>query len=492
MPATPVRTRFAPSPTGDIHLGNVRTALFNLLLARHAPGGVFLLRIEDTDAQRCSAEAADALLDDLRWLGLGWDEGPGAGGPCGPYFQSQRSGIYRPLFDRLLAEGRAYPCFCTPDELAAARKAQLAAGRPLRYPGTCAGLSKAEVQARVDQGLAASLRFRVPLGRSLVFDDLVRGEQQFASDDIGDFVIRRSDGTPAFFFSNAVDDALMRVTHVLRGEDHLANTPRQLLLLEALDLEAPLYGHLPLIVDTAGRPLSKREGARSIRQLREAGYLPAALLNHVARLGHQYGAEGLLDLHALANDFELGRLGRAPARHDPDQLDHWQKLAVTALSDEAFWDWLQAGCARAGHESGRLVPAEDRIRFVQTVRGNVTMPAAGCGWAEILYADAPAYARGAEDEIRSAGAGFFRAAREAAGQTEFRSFVGALQAATGRRGRRLFMPLRAALTGFRTASAGDGLWREGPELARVWELLGEQRRGQRLHRAIELCEAGER
>jgi len=238
--AIDTKTRFAPSPTGLLHLGNVRTALFNALLARRQKGR-FLLRIEDTDRERSRPEYVAALLEDLRWLGLDWQEGPAVGGPHEPYAQSTREAIYSQYYRQLESTERVYPCFCTPAELALNppaelalnRKAQLAAGRPPRYPGTCARLSEVERQARLERGLQPTLRFRVPVGRTIEFSDLVRGPQRFASDDIGDFVIRRADGTPQFFFANAVDDALMEVTHVLRGEDHLANTPRQLLLLEA-------------------------------------------------------------------------------------------------------------------------------------------------------------------------------------------------------------------------------------------------------------------
>ncbi|MGB2971901.1 MAG: glutamate--tRNA ligase, partial [Candidatus Competibacter sp.] len=327
MTITHVKTRFAPSPTGFLHLGNVRTALFNALLARR-DGGQFLLRIEDTDRERSRAEFVDALLEDLRWLGLDWREGPEVGGPQAPYAQSERTAIYARYYRRLEGSEQSYPCFCTPAELALSRKAQLAAGRPPRYTGTCARLGADERQARLERGLQPTLRFRVPAGRAVEFTDLVRGPQRFASDDIGDFVIRRADGTPQFFFANAVDDALMGITQVLRGEDHLANTPRQLLLLEALALSAPRYGHLALIVGADGGPLSKRAGDLSIRELRASGYLPEAVLNYLARLGHAYARDVWMAPEVLAAEFSTAHLGRAPARYDEAQLLHWQSEAV--------------------------------------------------------------------------------------------------------------------------------------------------------------------
>ncbi|MGH8369745.1 MAG: glutamate--tRNA ligase, partial [Gammaproteobacteria bacterium] len=254
-----IRTRFAPSPTGHLHVGNARTALFNALFAAHM-GGTLILRIEDTDAERSKREFEAGLIRDLSWLGVVWQEGPDRDGARGPYRQSERGAIYAEQVERLQTQGHAYPCFCTPAELALSRKAQLAAGKPPRYAGTCAQLGKPQIEARLAKGLKPALRFRVPAKGETVFEDMIRGHQVFANQDIGDFIIQRADGSPAFFFSNAVDDALMGVTHVLRGEDHLANTPRQLLLLAALELSAPQYAHLSLIVGEGGAPLSKREG----------------------------------------------------------------------------------------------------------------------------------------------------------------------------------------------------------------------------------------
>ena len=292
IPRMPTVTRFAPSPTGQIHLGNARTALFNWLAARH-DGGRFLLRIEDTDAAREMTGAADAIVADLRWLGLDWD------GDL--LHQSQRMAAHLDAVKTLADAGRLYPCFCSDAALALARRAQEQAGQPPRYPGTCAGLSRADAKARIDAGEAYALRFRVPPARTVSFIDRAHGEQRFATDDLGDFVVTRRDGTPAFFFVNALDDAAQGVTLVLRGDDHLSNTPRQLLLLEALDHPPPEYGHLPLMLGSSGRPMSKRDGlddgepdtranragAYAVSHLRDDGYHPLALVNYLARVaGH--------------------------------------------------------------------------------------------------------------------------------------------------------------------------------------------------------------
>jgi nondiscriminating glutamyl-tRNA synthetase len=467
MSTTPVKTRFAPSPTGELHLGNLRTALFSALLARRE-GGVFLLRIEDTDAARSRPEYMHALMEDLRWLRLDWQEGPEAGGPNGPYVQSARDHIYAEDYRRLEAAGRAYPCFCSDDALRLARKAQLAAGQPPRYPGTCARLSADEIRVRRERGLAPALRFRVPAGRRIRFEDLVRGSQVFETDTIGDFVIRRSDGTPSFFFSNAVDDAMMGVTHVLRGEDHLANTPRQMLITEALDLPVPHYGHISLILGEDGTPLSKRHGALSLRELRERGYLPAAVLNHLARLGHSYESDALMDLDALARGFDTVRLGRAPARHDPAQLAYWQHQAVLALSDAALAEWLGAALEKA-------VPPPERPAFLRVVRDNISFPGDARDWARRLFAGPPQPDASARRAMEEAGAAFFEAALAALSPPpgDFRDLASRVGAVTGQKGRHLFMPLRAALTGLT----------HGPEMKDLWPLLGTGRVTERLAHA---------
>lgn len=468
-------TRFAPSPTGELHVGNVRTALFNWLLARRH-GGRFILRIEDTDAARGSETHIDALLAELRWLGLNWDEGPDVDGPAAPYRQSHRAALYARYFTALETQDHAYPCFCDEEVLAAARRARLAAGRPPRYPGTCARLSRAEANRRLAAGERAALRFRVPAGEMVVFEDLIKGEQRFASDDIGDFIIRRMDGTPAFFFSNAVDDALMGVTHALRGEDHLANTPRQILLLRALGLAAPRYGHLPLVLGSDDDKLSKRSGSGSLRALREAGYLPQALVNYLARLGHRYPDDGWRDLDALARDFELARVGRAPAHFDGTQLDHWQREAVARLDDAAFAAWAKDAV-------GNRFDAARSAAFHAAVRPNVLFPRDVARWAEIVDVAPVRDDAQARAAIRAAGEAFFRAAAEGvtAHGADWERLVAYLRETTGVRGGALFRPLRAALTGLLA----------GPELPALLALIGAPAARERFLAAARECTRGD-
>jgi glutamyl-tRNA synthetase len=452
-PTSQVVTRFAPSPTGELHLGNARTALFSLLYARRS-GGRFILRIEDTDTERSREAHSEGLMRDLRWLGLDWDEGPDVGGPSGPYRQSERGARYARRFAELEAQDLLYPCFCSVLELELSRRAQLAAGRPPRYAGTCRELSAGERAARRAAGAEPALRFRVPQGRRLEFEDFVHGPQQFATDDLGDFIVRRADGGAAFFFCNAVDDAEMGVTHVLRGEDHLANTPRQRLLIEALGLRAPAYGHVSLLVGEDGAPLSKRHGATTVRELRERGYLPGAVLNLLFRLGHSTSAHGVLSLAAMAEAFDPRHLGRSPARFDPQQLHAWQKEVVHQLPPAEAEAWLEHTLTAPALPPATA--AEARRAFLQAVLPNVVLPEDAGRWSGVLYGDPPVLPEADVAVVRAAGVAFFEAAaRAAAASPDLKSIAGAARAASGRQGPELFLPLRLALTGLH----------HGPELA---------------------------
>lgn len=471
MSASALVTRFAPSPTGHLHLGNARTALLNYLAARHADGQ-FILRVEDTDEARSSEEFMRELFEDLRWLGLDWDAGPDVGGPHDTYRQQQRRGIYEEWLTRLDLAGLTYPCFCTPAELNIARKQQLAAGKPPRYPGTCRDLTEAQRAERLVSGKAAALRFRVPAGQIVSFVDLVHGEQRFNTDDIGDFIIRRADGSTAFFFSNTIDDALMGVTLVLRGDDHLTNTPRQILILQALELPIPQYAHVALLLGMDGAPLSKRHGDLSLRDLRRRGYLPGAVRNHLVRLGHSCVTDGWLDDAAMKAEFDLHRLGRAAARFDEAQLRHWQKEAVARLSEDEFLRWVN------GQLPADLEPAQ-LSSFVAAVRHNVEFPADSRLWADVVFGTLPNVEVEAFNSIREAGATFFDTALDLFGTiADFRQLAREIGQRTSRKGPALFMPLRAALTGVT----------HGPELAPLFALMSPDKIRQRFSNARRLAE----
>src|SRR3954470_15935657 len=314
-----VRTRFAPSPTGFLHIGGVRTALFNWLLARHH-GGQFLLRIDDTDQQRHVAEAVGMILDGFRWMGMDWDEGPEVGGPHGPYFQSQRAASYRGAAERLLASGHVYRDYSTESERAADKAEAESRKRPYRFrrkPLADADLTRFEAEGR-----PYALRFQVPPGRRLVLNDLIKQDVEQKTDEIGDFVIVRPDGTPLYNFATVVDDAEMAVTHVVRAEEHLSNTFVQVLIFEALGVPLPRFAHVPYVAEPGSKKkLSKRFGAVGLDTFIDKGYLPEAMMNYLARLGWSYDdSQEIFHRAELIEKFSLERVNSAPASHDPDKL----------------------------------------------------------------------------------------------------------------------------------------------------------------------------
>jgi len=348
---SPVRVRYAPAPTGYLHVGGARTALYDWLYARHHDGA-FVLRIEDTDRERSTDESVEGIQDALRWLGIDWDEGPGAGGPYGPYRQSERLDLYREAAERLLAEDNAYRCYCTPEELEERRAQARARGEPPRYDRRCRNLSDAERQAFEAEGRPAAIRF-ASRDRDMAIQDLIRGEVRFPGTDIEDFVIMRSDGTPTYLLAAAVDDWKMEMTHVVRGEDLLASTPRQVLLLEALGADrVPAYAHLPLIVGPDRQPLSKRHGAVAVEAFRDEGILPEAMVNYLALLGWS------LDDHTtfftreeLIKHFDLARVSRNPAAFDRDKLEWMNGHYLREMPRERFVEQLRRTLAEAGIEA---------------------------------------------------------------------------------------------------------------------------------------------
>jgi len=457
---TGVRVRFAPSPTGHLHVGNARTALFNWLLARRH-GGVFILRIEDTDLERSTPESERAILDDLRWLGLGWDEGPDVGGPAGPYRQSERLGRYAAAAGRLLARGLAYRCFCTPADLEAARARALAAGRTPGYSGKCRHLDPFEAERRVGGGEPAAVRFAVPPGRNVTFADVVRGELSFETDIIGDPVILRSDGRPAYNFAVVVDDAAMQVTHVVRGEDHISNTPRQLLLYEALGETPPVFAHLALVMGPDHAPLSKRHGATSVAEFRQRGVLPEALVNYLALLGWSPGGdEELVPVDDMVRRFDLAAVGHSAAVFDPAKLAWMNRHYMTVADPGRLAREALGHLARARY----LRPeADESLGYVETllplVIGSVDrLDQIPERLAFLFDWDAGRAARllaSDSDERRVVEA--FAEETAAAGALDregFRAAAGRVRERTGFKGRALFHPIRVALT------AADS----GPEL----------------------------
>ena len=453
-----MRLRFAPSPTGYLHVGNARTALFNWLAARGA-NGTMVLRIEDTDTERSTREFEEGILEDLRWLGITWDEGPDLGGPFGPYRQSERLDTYKAYTDELLGRGAAYRCFCSFAQLEANRRAAVAAGRPTCYPGTCRTLTAKVVQRRLDAGEPAAIRFAVPEVDQVEFDDLVRGTVSFSGEIIGDPIIMRSDGRPAYNFAAVVDDALMKISHVVRGEDHISNTPRQLLLYEALGFAQPCFAHLALVMGPDRAPLSKRHGATSVEELRRCGYLPEALTNYLALIGWSPGGdEEILPIEELARRFRIADVSRSSGIFDPEKLGWLNRHDLKALSAERLATLVvpffkQAGFAIDPDGDGaaflkyiaalavgavdRLEQIPERLKFLFEfdVPGALANPEIR---HEVSQPEARRVITALTDELAN------RSRLDIEG---FRELKTTLRNETDCRGRKLFPPIRIVLTG---------------------------------------------
>ncbi len=362
-----IRVRIAPSPTGPLHIGTARTALFNYLFARHV-GGTFIFRLEDTDVARSTTAFERDILEGLDWLGIAWDEGPevsgdGDHGPFGPYRQMERLDLYRVAADRLLAADFAYPCFCTPDELEADRKAQEAARLPPRYVGRCANLTAEERAARLGEGRRPATRFRVRAG-VVGWNDLIRDRIEIDTANLGgDFVILRADGTPLYHFTVVVDDAAMEISHVIRGEDHVPNTPKHILLFEALGHPVPVFGHLPLILNADGTKMSKRKSQTAVDDYRAQGFIREGLLNYLAYLGWSPGTEeDVLSLDEVVARFDIDKVQKGGARFDRDRLEWLNGQWIRKLDADDLIDRLRP-FLQAAVDDGRIdrLPSDDEI-----------------------------------------------------------------------------------------------------------------------------------
>ncbi len=464
------KTRFCPSPTGFLHLGNLRTSLFSLLMARKSKG-TFLLRIEDTDLERSKKEFSEAICADLKWMGFEWDEGPEVGGKEKSYYQSQRINLYEEFYDKLLELDLIYPCFTSEEELKIIRRNQIAAGQPPRYTGVWSQASDEEVQEELNKGNKPVYRFRIPKKETITFLDLVKGEQTFSTDDLDDFIVRKKDSSPTFMFANAIDDSLMGVDLVLRGDDHLSNTPRQIALLDSLNLSLPKYAHVSLFTGSDGAPLSKRNGSLSVSDLREMGFLPIAVTNYLSRVGHNINDNDLKTKKELADLFETKNISSSPSKFDSDQLLFWQKKAVDSLTIEECTSWL----------SGNLddLPSTVQERsFIELIKENINFPNEAKDYVNNLFINSLS---GNEENlkiIKSAGQEFFILALEVVteGISDWKQTSKDIEIRTGKKGKELFMPLRVAIT----------RQTRGPELDKVIELIGLKRVIERLKEASQI------
>lgn len=360
-----VRVRFAPSPTGPLHIGGARSALFNWLFARRH-NGKLIVRVEDTDVDRSTLAYEELILDSLRWLGMDWDEGITVGGDNGPYRQRERLDIYKPYIEKLLETGQAYHCYCSEDELAAEREQLSAKGELPRYLGKCRDLSLQDKEEKCAAGVKPVVRFRVPAGRPIIVDDMVRGLVEFDSDGIGDYIIVKSDGIPTYNFAVVLDDALMKISHILRGEEHLSNTPRQILIYEALGFELPRFAHISLILGEDRSKMSKRHGATSVVQYREQGYLPEALVNFLALLGWSpEGEEETFAMDELARLFSLDRVSKSPAVFNIAKLKWMNSHYIKEESLERIFSLCLPHLQTAGLVEDH--PTVDRLNWLQQV-----------------------------------------------------------------------------------------------------------------------------
>ncbi len=485
--AAPVRVRFAPSPTGYLHVGGARTALFNYLFARRH-GGVFILRIEDTDRERSTKEAVDAIFEGLRWLGLQWDEGPGAGGQLGPYFQSERLAFYGAAAEKLLAEGKSYRCFCDPEALKQRREAALSRGEPPKYDRTCYRLPREEAAARAARGEPHALRFAIPEGATS-WDDCVRGEVAFQNATLDDLVILRTDRHPTYNFAAVVDDAAMRISHVLRGDDHISNTPRQIQLYHALGLTQPLFGHVPMILGSDGTRLSKRHGATSVTEYRDQGFLPEAMVNFLALLGWAYdGERELFTLEELVQVFSLDRISKNPAIFNHEKLEWMNGEYFRALPLAKRTDLVIAHLRATGAvPEGSLRDRAFLERAVEAVGERMRRPQDFLVYAAFLFVEEVETDPAAWAELlaKPQAAGRLRKLADVLVPVEpfehdpVEAAVRGLAAAEGVKAGEVIMPARIALTGKKVT----------PGIFDVMLLLGRERTVARLKRAAERLSA---
>jgi glutamyl-tRNA synthetase len=487
-----VRVRFAPSPSGDLHVGNIRTALYDWAFAR-AKRGTFVLRIEDTDVARVKPEYISSAQDTLRWLGLDWDEGPGVGGPSGPYLQSERMGIYAEWVARFLADGHAYYCYCTPEELEARRQAAREAGGPSGYDGHCRVLTAEQVAEYVAEGRKPVVRFRVPEG-STTFTDLVRGEVTFDHAHVPDFVLARADGRPLYTLAVAVDDVLMEITHVVRGEDLLSSTPRQIAVYGAMGVPAdrfPLFAHLPYVLGPDGQRLSKRNGVVSINWYREQGFLPEAIDNYLALLGWSPGENReSFTLAEMAAEFDLARVNKNSAQFDVRKLEAINGDKIRALDPADFTARITPFLVRARMVAEPISAADAELiasgaRLIQTRISKLSEAPEMLGFLFGTEAGFHVNPADAERVLTPESVPALAAAEKALdglGTWSHEEIERVLRAALitdlGLKPRVAFTPVYVAVTGRRVA----------PPLFDSIELLGREKTLDRLARALKLAE----
>lgn len=481
--------RFAPSPTGPFHIGGARSALFNWLVARHA-GGKFLVRIEDTDLARSSRESEENIKESMRWLGLDWDEGIDVGGDHGPYRQTERLDLYKKEVQRLIDEGKAYYCYCSQEELEEERKAQLAEGKTPVYGGHCRHLSPEQIAKYEAEGRKPVVRLSVPRGETIAIDDMVRGHVEFQSDGVGDFIIMKSDGIPVYNFAVVIDDAFMGVTHVIRAEEHLSNTPRQICLYHALGYDVPKFGHISLILGADHKKMSKRHGATSVTAYKDMGYLPDAVVNYLALLGWApKGEQEIFTREELIKNFSMDRVSSNDAVFDIEKLNWINFQYMKKLTADELLDFVLPFLEKAGYVELPLT-AEKRAWLtgvVSYVRDRITHGAEAPAQVKMFFEDVPPFEdpeivsiMKAETSARLLEA--FIAALEALPEFTEEAITACFKAVmkeTGIKGKAAFEPARIALTGVT----------KGPGMYTMIALFGKEKTLALLGKALAFCKA---
>jgi nondiscriminating glutamyl-tRNA synthetase len=483
--ANEVRVRYAPSPTGHLHIGNARTALFNYLFARNMQGK-FIIRIEDTDKKRNIEGGEESQLKYLKWLGMDWDESVDVGGEYGPYRQSERNDIYETYYNQLVESGQAYKCYCTEEEIEAEREAQSARGETPHYSGKCRHLTVEERHQLESEGRKPSIRIMVPEGKTYTFDDMVKGTVSFESEGMGDWVIIKKDGTPTYNFAVTIDDYLMEISHVLRGDDHISNTPKQLMVYEALGWEPPVFGHMTLIVNESRKKLSKRDESiiQFIEQYEELGYLPEAIFNFITLLGWSpAGEEEIYDKNEFIEIFDANRLSKSPALFDKQKLlwmnnQYMKKVDIDRIVAITLPHLISAGRLQANMTEEEMQWARSLISLFQE---KMSFGAEIVELSDMFFKDEAEY----EEEAKEILTGeqvpeVLKAFSEELDQLpafqadEIKAAMKAVQKSTGQKGKNLFMPIRAAVTG----------QTHGPDLPKAIELLGKSKVQMRIQKII--------
>lgn len=467
------RVRFAPSPTGHLHIGGARTALFNYLYAKKT-GGKFLLRIEDTDLNRSTEESEKVIIEGLRWLGINWDEGIEVGGEHGPYRSTERVDIYNPYVEKLLEEGKAYLCYCSEEELEKEREEALKKGEMPRYSGKCRHLTKEDRERLEKEGRKPVVRFRVPDNEPIIIEDLVRGRVEFNSNDIGDFIIVKSDGIPVYNFAVTIDDYLMEITTVIRGEEHLSNTPRQILIYKALGFDVPKFAHVSLILGKDRTKMSKRHGSTWVEQYKDAGYLPEAINNFLALLGWSpEGEEEIFSMSELENMFDINRVSKNPAVFDIDKLNYINGIYIRKSELDKIVDLAIPHLIKAGFIDEEFAK-ENRewiSKVVDAVRGGLSYVGEIVNHVGIFFGEEvnlendearevlkQEHIPALLDEFKN-----ILLETEVVTKENAKEIMNEIKNRTGAKGKALFMPVRVSVTG----------QVHGPELVNILEILGK-------------------